>query len=108
MKKIMQFRFVENEHSLNSPLTLTRDDLTSGSLLYKYGPVSQLGIQAPTGFKFYLNDGVSPIRIGETGIYELDLEGIGRIYKLKITSDELEKLSAGNYLVIDIVYEGGG
>ena len=40
MKKIMQFRFVENGHKLNSPSNLTRDDLTSGTLLYNYGPVS--------------------------------------------------------------------
>jgi hypothetical protein len=38
-----------------------------------------LGIQGPDGLKFYLNSSSSPIAIGETGIYELDLEGIGRI-----------------------------
>ena len=111
MKKIMQFRFVKNGHKLNSPSSLTRDDLTSGTLLYNYGPVSQLGIQAPSGLRFYLNDGGYPIAMGETGIYELDFENIGRIYNLRIDradlADDSTKLSENSYLVIDIVYEGG-
>ena len=70
-----------------------------------------MGIQAPTGLRFYLNDGGHPIAMGETGIYELDFENIGRIYNLKIErsdlADDTTKLSENSYLVIDIVYEGG-
>lgn len=36
------------------------------------GNFSKLGIQAPAGTQFYINDTNSPIMIGRTGIYELD------------------------------------
>ena len=111
MKKIMQFRFVGNGHESNSPTLLTRDDLTSGTLFQNYGPVSQLGIQGPPGLRFYLNNGGFPITIGETGIYELDFENVGRIFGIRINredlSDEDGLVSAEHQLIIDIVYDGG-
>ena len=36
------------------------------------GNFSKLGIQAPAGTQFYINDTSSPIMMGRTGIYELD------------------------------------
>ena len=38
--------------------------------LYDFKGLVKLGIQAPIGTKFVING--DPIRIGETGIYELD------------------------------------
>ena len=76
-----------------------------------YKLVSEIGIQAPVGTRFYLNGGTYPITIGKTGIYELDLEGIGRINSIRFNREDIQKsFPTGNIvnrLLIDIVYEGG-
>jgi hypothetical protein len=85
--------------------------LVVGNLFKDYGMVSHLGIQGPSGLKFYLNNSMHPISIGETGIYELNLENIGRITSIRFDKDSLYGLyNSGNQidrLIIDIVYEGG-
>lgn len=137
MKRIAQFRFrggtvgpdgVWYYHENNYPANLDRDTLVFGNIFQKLGPVSHLGIQAPPGTRFFLNHSAFPIMVGDTGIYELNLEGIGRInaiqfhkddldimYRLLTTANgkEVQKDSDGNALwdaadkiLIDIVYEG--
>jgi hypothetical protein len=48
--------------------------------------------------------------VGETGIYELNLEGIGRINSIRFDRSDLEKYYTDNprndKILIDIVYEG--
>jgi hypothetical protein len=39
--------------------------------------VSHLGIQGEPGVVFYLNNGIDPITIGATGIYEINFENLG-------------------------------
>ena len=120
MKHIAQFRYrgtrIENSQIIpdpeNYPTNLVQDMLVTGNIFRGYGPVSQLGIQAPVGMKFYLNNSNHPIMIGETGIYELDLENVGRITAIRFDKDDLERFY--NYdegyqsdkILIDIVYEG--
>lgn len=135
MKRIAQFRFhgsafgpdgIWYYHNDNYPADLDRDTLVFGNIFQKLGPVSQLGIQAPPGTRFFLNNSAFPIMVGETGIYELNLEGIGRItaisfnkddldelYKLKVNGDSVVKDNKGNpvwdvadKILIDVVYEG--
>ena len=58
---------------------------------------------------FYLNDSNYPIVIGETGIYEIDLQNYGQIYSIRFTSESLNEYSIGkDRLLIDIIYEGSG
>jgi hypothetical protein len=59
------------------------------------------------GTKFYLNDGKTPIIIGSTGIYEIDLEGLSEITRLSFdkTSISLIDKNAGAYLIIDLIYD---
>ena len=59
--------------------------------------VIKLGIQAPVNTTFYIN-GSNAIHVGDFGIYELDLSGIGKINSL-IFDDNTN-------VIIDIVYEG--
>lgn len=106
MRRIAQFRFKGNSNEENYPTTLRQDDLVVGNLFRDFGPVSQLGIQAPPGLKFYLNNSNHPIMVGETGIYELDLENVGRITAIRFDKDTLESCSQKDKLLIDIVYEG--
>lgn len=109
MKQIMQFRYRTDNDSYNSPINLTRDKLASGTLFNGFGPVSQLGIQGPPGLRFYLNDSLYSIMLGETGIYELDLGEVGRINSIRFIANDVDDLiTADHTLLVDIVYEGGG
>jgi hypothetical protein len=48
--------------------------------------------------------------VGETGIYELDLENVGRITTIRFDKSDLDAFYNPEYqsdkLLIDIVYEG--
>ena len=131
MKRIMQFRYRGTQtevdtgayiadHIENYPeIKNYRDKLVFGNIFKEYGYVSQLGIQGPVGLKFYLNNSVHPIMIGETGIYEIDLEGLGLLTSIRFDKDDLDKYYPKNLdidvanngaradrLLIDIIYEG--
>lgn len=115
MKRIMQFRYYGKFQPKSNYPALSHQDYTDllvvGNIFKDYGPVSHLGIQGPSGLKFYLNNSYHPISIGETGIYELNLENIGRINSIRFDKDSLYGFyDSGNQvdrLIIDIVYEGG-
>jgi hypothetical protein len=57
------------------------------------------------GTKFYLNNGTTPIIIGSTGIYELDLEGLSEITALSFDGTSIETINSNNnaYLLIDVI-----
>ena len=112
MKKIMQFRYEGLDNVNNYPVFADYISvLTQRNLFNDYKLISKLGIQAPEGMRFYLNNGQYPITIGQTGIYELDLENIGRINSIRFNEADLQlffpKDNVKNRLLIDIVYEGG-
>ena len=111
MKRIMQFRYRGEHHEENFPtFQFYTDILSYGNIFQEYGLVTKLGIQAPVGIRFYLNSSSNPIMVGETGIYELNLEGIGRINSIRFDRSDLEKYYTDNprndKILIDIVYEG--
>jgi hypothetical protein len=58
------------------------------------------------GTKFYLNNSASPIIIGYTGIYELDLEGVAEITSISFDRDSLSAINNINnaYLIVDAIY----
>ncbi len=111
MKKMMQFRYNNFASEMNYP---DYDDyplqLTRRNIFANYNQISQLGIQAPPGVIFYLNNGDAEIMVGRTGIYELDLEGVGRIYSIRFDPTTLNNLVTKDNnarLIIDIIYDGG-
>lgn len=129
IKKITQFRYYGINDSRNYPNSNIIQEfdlhtrLTKGTLLRDYGLVSHIGIQGIPGTLFYLNGTEHPIRIGDTGIYELDLEGRGQISSIQIPASSLglyepyvldeegnilQQNSDDINLYIDIVYEGAG
>lgn len=113
MKRILQFVYYgksvrENLNTQCSPQDL---DMWRYNLLANCGPVSHLGIQGEPGTVFYLNHSEDPISLGATGIYELNLEGIGHIYALRFDMDILadkydSQLSTLNRVLVDVIYEG--
>lgn len=73
----------------------------SENILANYAPVIQLGIQAPQGTKFKINESNNYIVMGQIGIYELDLTNLGvYIYSLKFDQ-------SNENIIVDIIYEGG-
>lgn len=114
-KYIRQFRYYGENNAENYPPGLTYTQLRTGSVFKEYAPITQLGIQTNPDFKFYLNDSTAPIIVGSTGIYELDLEGVGRVYNLRFDSESLDEIIRHNGaaeennrygLIVDMVYEG--
>lgn len=105
-KQIMQFRYYAEGHSKNSPSKINKAKLASGSIFSNCYPITQLGIQALPGTKFYLNNSITPIIIGSTGIYELDLEGLSEITQLSFDPLSVEAINKNNsaYLIVDIIY----
>lgn len=107
-KRVKQFRFYNTKSpGQNNPQNLTLRSLISGSAFSDYMPITQLGIQSLPGTKFYLNNSTSPIIIGYTGIYELDLEGLAEITALSFDAKSLEAVNGNinSYLIIDMIYE---
>lgn len=107
MKHIKQFRYYSSTSSNNYPaLSNYYGILSVGNLFASHGGISQLGIQALPGTKFYLNNSATPIIIGFTGIYELDLEGISEITSISFDRDSLSAISNINnaYLIVDAIY----
>ena len=52
---VKQFRFYGADNAKNYPEVCTYQALAAGNIFKNYSPVTQLGIQADPGFKFYLN-----------------------------------------------------
>lgn len=110
-KHIMQFRYYNDEQGNNNqPEGLKAKNLEErdNNIFSKYTPITQLGIQALPGTRFFLNENIEgPVIIGSTGIYELDLEGISKINSLRFDHKSLE-LIANNpnaFLIVDVIYE---
>lgn len=104
-KQIMQFRYYSEESPQNQPKDINKGKLVKGSVFANYLPITQLGIQALPGTKFYLNNSITPILIGSTGIYELDLEGLSEITDLHFDASSIESINKNNnaYLIIDVI-----
>ena len=114
VKKVTQFRYyndkTNNDNTTNYPSTLNYRKLVSGSAFSNVMPIIQLGIQTMPGTKFFLNGSDTPIIIGSTGIYELDLQGLGQINSLQFDASSINLISNNDsaYLIIDIMYEKEG
>ena len=120
--KVKQFRYYNDKSSevteskRNQPTTLdgtttliTSEHYVNGDVFGKHFPVTQLGIQALPGTKFYLNEAVDPVIIGATGIYELDLTNGIQISKISFAFDSMEiiKNNDNAFLIVDIIYDDG-
>lgn len=106
-KQIKQFRFYAEKDKRNYPEIISINNLCTGSIFANYMPISQLGIQALPGTKFYLNNSFLPIVIGYTGLYELDVDNLAEITSLVFDNESINKINKTpeTYLIVDIVYE---
>ena len=109
MKLIKQFRYYGEGDTRNYPANLNKNDLVYNYIFAGHGSITQLGIQGRPNTTVFLNGQDFPIIIGETGIYEIDLQNYGQIYSIRFTSESLDDYDLGiDRLLIDIIYEGSG
>lgn len=107
---VKQFRFYGTNNTNNSP-NIGIANLASGRIFFDgslgTSTIVQLGIQTMPGVKFYLNDGLEPIIVGSTGIYELDLNGLTDITNLNFDKNSISNIltTNGGYLIVDAIYE---
>ena len=114
-KRIMQFRYygenspeaVTDANRSNQPSDISMAKLLKDGGIFKdYLPFTQLGIQTLPGTRVYLNNNEEyPIIIGNTGIYELELEGISEIGEMHFDKVSLENINKNpnGYLIIDVI-----
>lgn len=109
-KQIYQVRYYGENNSKNQPQSISGNKLKSGSVFSNYLPMTQLGIQTMPGVKFYVNNSPSPVIVGATGIYELDVDGLTEITNLTFDTTAINLIKANPstaYLIVDIIYDDG-
>ena len=111
---IRQYRFDKVGSSKNYNIDKnSAAGLVTGDFISGYAPIIQLGIQALPGTRFYLNDSIEPIIIGDTGIFEIELNGVIEISKIQFDCVSLDAIARdpSAILIIDTIYisqeEGG-
>ena len=82
----------------------TVNNWINGNIFSDYFPIYQLGIQGPPGTEFYLNGSIKPMKIGFSGIYDLDIRNDVTISKIEFNSKSLERLDNNQKIIVDIIY----
>ncbi len=110
-KAVRQYRFYNTgDTTRNYPKQIAPGNLISGSIFFNeaaLGAITQLGIQALPGTKFYLNNSITPVIVGYTGIYELDLRSEAEVTALSFDGASINAIDSINnaYLIVDAIYE---
>ena len=106
-KKIKQFRYFGNSDKTHNTPNTTYQTLVSGNVFSSVLPILQLGIQALPGTKFYVNSSTSPVIVGVTGVYELNLGDNTQITSLSFDGNSLTAISncSTGGLIIDVTYD---
>lgn len=108
--KVVQYRYYGEGNENNYPKDASATSFVNGSA-FLHMPILQLGIQTLPGVKIHINSQTStPVIIGATGIYELDLSNNVEINSLYIDAFSMENIQSNpnSYLIIDTVYESEG
>lgn len=107
IQKFKQFRYYNDTSNKNFPVGLTKEQLETGECFDGLFPAVEIGISALPGTKFYLNNGVEPVIVNFSGLFDLNFTGSGGIITgLKFDIHGLNYISDNDsaYLLIDIVY----
>lgn len=89
---------------LNEENKSNAESFISGSAFSDIYPIAQLGIQSLPGTTFYLNGSTNPIRIGASGIFDLDIKNEARITELKFGAQSINRIiNNGGYVIVDVI-----
>ena len=106
--KFRQFRYFGDNSNRNNIDIL---GLTTGTPFTEdIKIITQLGVRALPGTKFYINYNSEPVIVGFLGIFELDFTGKGAITHLSFDSDSVSAINEnlhGGYIIVDIFGDGG-
>lgn len=115
--KIKQFRYYNDGEALkgylsnNSPSNAKGTDFITGDIFEDCFPISQLGIQALPGTRVLLNKAADQdyILIGQTGIFELDLDNQTEITSIQFDAQSIATIAEvqNAVLLVDIIYDNG-
>lgn len=106
-KKVGQVRYFNNGAKQNQPSGLSHQDLRTG-VPFKNKTIVQLGIQGLPGMQIQIGQASdSPVVIGSTGVYELNVEGLTSIDFINIPTNSLRMIESNPnaYIIIDYIYE---
>lgn len=110
--KFAQFRYGgDNGIWTSTTANVSKDALTTGQAFQNYCPITQLGIQAVPGTRFFLNYGTEPIIVGPSGIWEIDTRAGVTIDALSFDPTSLDlnvTTESMPGLIVDFIYEGVG
>ena len=106
-KKFKQIIFC-NSDSTENTTGVTIENLNTGAIFQNYLPLSQLGVRALPGTKFYVNGSDNPVIIGFTGMFEIVLDSAS-ITSLAFDRASLERIELDDsaYLIVDMLGLGG-
>lgn len=107
-KYVNQIRYYGNGNSKNSSSEVNLRSLQYGTVFHNHLPIIQLGVQTLPGMKIYINNHTNPVVVGQTGIYELNVDGISHIMDLKFDGTTLNIINSEQsnaYLIVDYIYE---
>lgn len=105
--RITQFRYYSEDNPNNYPIDNSWASYCTQETFKKYSPIMQLGIQTLPGTRIYLNSGITPIIIGSTGVFELDVSNTSAtITGLRVDQYDMELIKnlPNGYIIIDLVY----
>lgn len=108
-KTVGQLRYygVDNasNYSAGAMTAVTATSLQYGTALSYAYPIVKLGIQTLPGTQMYINGSANPVVVGQTGIYELDVDGLSYITTLSFSATSLKNISDNPtaYLIIDYI-----
>lgn len=112
MKKLKQFVYYGPGYVNNNPIDTEKVNPWTTNLFSRRAQVSHLGIQGEPGLRFCLNGSKESdaITISNTGVYEIDLNGIGCITELRFLNLDRyyprDSINEEKKLIVDFVYEG--
>lgn len=107
-KTVGQVRYYSNNNSANyssGQYDASQWNLMHGQAFNHAYPIVQLGVQTLPGTQMYINGSSTPIIIGSTGIYELDIDGLSYITNLAFSENSLKTIANNDtaYLIVDYV-----
>ena len=92
-KKIGQIRYFGERNRQNYPTTINATKLRTGGAFTSVYPFVQLGVQTLPGTKFYVNNHTTPVIVGATGIYELDVNGLSNLTDIQFDDKSLKTIN---------------
>lgn len=112
-KQIKQYRFFGPGDNKNYPATIKQEQLIVGDIFFNGNDlhsITELGIQAYPGTKFFLNDSTDYVLIGSSGRYELHLTDGYEITSLRFDEESVKNMpwESSAYIIVDAVYSGVG